>query len=63
MLAVEGQTLDVESGRWLLGTVDEVRDQLVRYVDVGVSDFVFGVRAPFDLDPLRLLNEEVLAHL
>ena len=63
MLAAEGQTLDVESGRWLLGTADEVRDQLARYVDVGVSDFVFGVRAPFDLEPLRLLNEEVLAHL
>ena len=63
MLAAEGRALDVESGRWLVGTPDEVREQLLRYVDVGVSHFVFGIRDPFDLEPLRLLKEEVLADL
>jgi alkanesulfonate monooxygenase SsuD/methylene tetrahydromethanopterin reductase-like flavin-dependent oxidoreductase (luciferase family) len=63
ILAAEGQTLDVDGGRWLLGTPDEVRDQLLGYVGVGISHFVFGMRAPYDMEPVRVLREEVLADL
>jgi alkanesulfonate monooxygenase SsuD/methylene tetrahydromethanopterin reductase-like flavin-dependent oxidoreductase (luciferase family) len=63
MLAAEGQALDVNSGRWLLGTRDEVRGQILGYVDAGISDFIFGIRAPYDTEPVRALREEVLAHL
>jgi F420-dependent oxidoreductase-like protein len=56
---------DVGSNRdsWVIGGALEVKDQLRRYLDVGISHFVFAVAYPFDMAPLRLLQEEVLADL
>jgi alkanesulfonate monooxygenase SsuD/methylene tetrahydromethanopterin reductase-like flavin-dependent oxidoreductase (luciferase family) len=52
-----------ERDRWIIGGPREVKDQLHRYLDVGISHFVFAVGPPFDMAPLRLLQEEVLAEL
>ncbi|HTV10408.1 MAG TPA: LLM class flavin-dependent oxidoreductase [Acidimicrobiales bacterium] len=55
--------LAAQAGRWLIGTPDEVAHELRRYLEVGVNHFVFAVGPPFDLAPLRLLEEEVLPAL
>lgn len=63
MAAGYGTDVGSELDRWIVGTPDEVKDQLQRYLDVGISHFVFAVGHPFDVEPLRLLQTEVLAHL
>lgn len=45
---------------WLLGTPAEIRTQLQRYLDIGVTHWIMGVAAPYDLDGLRLFASEVL---
>lgn len=58
-----GGRLDDVRDRWLIGTPDEVAEQLCRYLDVGFSHVVIGYGHPFDPAPLRLLREEVLPAL
>lgn len=48
---------------WLLGTPEEVGEQLRSYMEVGVSHWIFGVGHPFDLAPVRLLLDEVVPAL
>jgi len=47
----------------LVGGPAEALRRLRRYTDVGVNHFVFALGYPFDLAPLRLLQEEVLPAL
>jgi alkanesulfonate monooxygenase SsuD/methylene tetrahydromethanopterin reductase-like flavin-dependent oxidoreductase (luciferase family) len=61
--AVESTDLEAERDGWVLGDPAEVTAQLRRYLDVGVSHFVFGVGYPYDLGPLQLMQEEVFPAL
>jgi alkanesulfonate monooxygenase SsuD/methylene tetrahydromethanopterin reductase-like flavin-dependent oxidoreductase (luciferase family) len=58
-----GQDLAFERGNSLIGTPAEVRDQLLRYLELGFSHFVLAFAHPFDLAPLHLIREEVLPAL
>ena len=40
-----------------------VTARLQRYLDVGISHFIFALGYPFDLTPLRLFQEKVLPSL
>jgi alkanesulfonate monooxygenase SsuD/methylene tetrahydromethanopterin reductase-like flavin-dependent oxidoreductase (luciferase family) len=55
--------LDAVRHNWVIGDPGEVVRGLRAYLDVGVSHFVFGTGAPFDLAPLRLLQDEVFPAL
>jgi len=57
--ASHGTNLEGARDSWLLGTPDEVRAQVQRYVDVGITQWMIGMGAPFDLDALRLFADEV----
>ncbi|MHB1598212.1 MAG: TIGR03560 family F420-dependent LLM class oxidoreductase [Acidimicrobiales bacterium] len=57
--ASHGQDLEQQRESWLIGTPSEVAEQIRRYVDVGISHFVVGVGHPFDMTPLRLLQDVV----
>jgi alkanesulfonate monooxygenase SsuD/methylene tetrahydromethanopterin reductase-like flavin-dependent oxidoreductase (luciferase family) len=48
---------------WLIGDPPAVTARLQRYLDVGVSHFIFALGYPFDLTPLRLFQEKVLPSL
>jgi alkanesulfonate monooxygenase SsuD/methylene tetrahydromethanopterin reductase-like flavin-dependent oxidoreductase (luciferase family) len=48
---------------WLIGNPAEVTAQLRKYLDVGISHFIFAVGYPFDLAPLRLFQEVVVPAL
>jgi len=54
-----GQDLESQRGNWLLGTPAEVAEQIRGYAAAGVSHLVVGIGHPFDLEPLRLLQEQV----
>jgi F420-dependent oxidoreductase-like protein len=55
-----GQELGEEVGDWLLGTPAEIREQLQRFQEAGVTHWVISVGAPFDLQGLRLFADQVL---
>jgi F420-dependent oxidoreductase-like protein len=55
-----GSSVDENRGRWLLGTPDDVRRQLQQFIDVGVTHWVIGMGAPFDLEGLALFANEVI---
>ena len=61
--ASHGQELEGQRGNWLLGSPAEVAEQLRRYIEIGVSQWVIGIGHPFDMSQLRLLREEVLPAL
>jgi len=61
--ATNSQDLDTQRGNWLIGTPAEVVEGLRGYIEVGVNHFVFAVGQPFDLAPLRLLQQEVFPAL
>jgi alkanesulfonate monooxygenase SsuD/methylene tetrahydromethanopterin reductase-like flavin-dependent oxidoreductase (luciferase family) len=48
---------------WVIGDPAAVTDGLRRYLDVGITHFVFAVGHPFDAAALRLLQDEVLVGL
>ena len=48
---------------WLIGDPVAVTERLRRYLDVGISHFIFALGHPFDLTPLRLFQERVLPSL
>ncbi len=53
---------DLESVRegWLIGAPEDVIKGLRRYIDAGVTHFVFAIAPPFDLGALELMQSEVL---
>jgi F420-dependent oxidoreductase-like protein len=53
-------SVDQERGRWLLGTPAVVRKQIQDYIDIGITHWVIGVGAPFDLEGLALFANEVI---
>ncbi|MGH2346208.1 MAG: TIGR03560 family F420-dependent LLM class oxidoreductase [Chloroflexota bacterium] len=59
----QGKQAEAERGKWLIGTPAEVRSQIGRFTELGISHFIMAVGAPFDLDALRLFADEVLAPL
>lgn len=56
--ASHGKPLE-ERDAWLLGTPAEIRAQVQRYVDVGITQWMIAMGAPFDLAALWLFAEEV----
>jgi F420-dependent oxidoreductase-like protein len=50
----------VQPGRWIVGSPSRVAEGLRRYLEVGFNHFVFAVPAPFEPEPLRLFQEEVV---
>jgi alkanesulfonate monooxygenase SsuD/methylene tetrahydromethanopterin reductase-like flavin-dependent oxidoreductase (luciferase family) len=61
--AANSQDLDTQRANWLIGTPSDVVEGLRGYMAVGVNHFVFAVGHPFDLAPLRLLQQEVFPAL
>ena len=59
--AAAANLIDFDAVRrnWLIGDPGEVATGLRGYLDVGISHFVFAAGHPFNLAPLRLLQEEV----
>lgn len=55
-----GQSLDEVRDRYLLGTPAEVREQVQRYVDIGITHFICGTAVPPDRASLRLFADEVI---
>jgi alkanesulfonate monooxygenase SsuD/methylene tetrahydromethanopterin reductase-like flavin-dependent oxidoreductase (luciferase family) len=45
--------------RVLVGTPEQAAERLLRYVELGVGDFLVTTRAPFDYETLRLFIERV----
>ena len=52
--------LEEERDGWLLGTPDEIRGQVRRYIDVGITQWMIAMGAPFDLDALKLFADDVM---
>jgi F420-dependent oxidoreductase-like protein len=44
----------------LVGTVEEIRDRIERFVDAGVTHFILSATAPFDHTLIRRFSEEVI---
>jgi alkanesulfonate monooxygenase SsuD/methylene tetrahydromethanopterin reductase-like flavin-dependent oxidoreductase (luciferase family) len=63
MAAANSTDLGAVRDGWLIGGPAEVLEGLRAYLDVGINHFVLAVGHPFDLGPLRLLQDEVLAAL
>lgn len=59
--AYNGRNLDDERDGWLLGTPDEVRAQVQRYREVGITQWILATDQPYDLAALRLFADEVVA--
>jgi F420-dependent oxidoreductase-like protein len=57
---VQGLAADDPREQWLLGTPDEVKEQIQAYVDVDITHIIMGVPTPFDLESLRLFADEVM---
>ena len=61
--ASHGVELEALRDTWIIGDVDGAIRCLQRYLDAGISHFVFAVGQPFDLGPLQLFRERVLPSL
>jgi alkanesulfonate monooxygenase SsuD/methylene tetrahydromethanopterin reductase-like flavin-dependent oxidoreductase (luciferase family) len=62
-IALSNGAVEPNPASFLIGDPSEVTERLRRYLDVGISHFVFAVGSPFDMAPLRLMQEEVLPGL
>ena len=60
LAASVGKRVDDDPERWLIGTPAEIRDRVAHFQEVGVTHFIMGVGAPYDLDGLRLFADEVM---
>jgi len=45
----------------LRGTLAEIRAQVQRYVDMGITHWIMALGAPFDLGGLQLFADAVMA--
>jgi alkanesulfonate monooxygenase SsuD/methylene tetrahydromethanopterin reductase-like flavin-dependent oxidoreductase (luciferase family) len=61
--AANSVDLDAVRTNWLIGEPGDVAAAIRSYFDVGINHFVFAVGHPFDLAPLRLLQERVFTAL
>jgi alkanesulfonate monooxygenase SsuD/methylene tetrahydromethanopterin reductase-like flavin-dependent oxidoreductase (luciferase family) len=61
--ASHGVELATLRDTWLIGDPAAVTDRLRKYLDMGISHFIFAVGHPFDLTPLRLFQEMVVPAL
>ncbi len=61
--ASHGVELATLRDTWLIGDPAAVTTRLRRYLDVGISHFIFALGYPFDLTPLRRFQETVLPAL
>jgi alkanesulfonate monooxygenase SsuD/methylene tetrahydromethanopterin reductase-like flavin-dependent oxidoreductase (luciferase family) len=61
--AANSVDLDAVRSNWLLGEPGDVAAGIRSYLDIGINHFVFAVGHPFDLAPLRLLQEKVFTAL
>jgi F420-dependent oxidoreductase-like protein len=61
MQAAQGQTFDGKGVGWLLGTPDDIIEQLKAYTDAGISHWIIGTPHPYDPVPLRLFQDEVVS--
>ena len=59
MARARGTTPAALRGRALVGTPEQAAEQLLRYVALGVGDFIVGARAPADYGALQLFIEKV----
>ncbi len=51
----------LEAGAGLLvGTAEEIKDRISRFIDIGVTHFILSAQAPFDLKLIRRFAEEVI---
>ncbi|MCU1490955.1 MAG: hypothetical protein JWM85_2360 [Acidimicrobiaceae bacterium] len=57
--ASHGKTLEQDRALWLLGTPDEVADQVQAYLDVGITHLIFALGPPFERGSLELFAREV----
>lgn len=58
--AGHGADLATQRDTWLLGTPDEVTEQLQRYADIGITHWIASLGYPFDMRPLELFCKEVI---
>lgn len=54
-----GTTVEAMAGRVLIGTPEQAAEEIMRYVELGVGDFILGARAPADYAGLQLFIEKV----
>jgi alkanesulfonate monooxygenase SsuD/methylene tetrahydromethanopterin reductase-like flavin-dependent oxidoreductase (luciferase family) len=54
------QDLDERREYWLLGTPDEVKEQVKAHLNVGVTHWIMGVAPPYDQEMLALFANEVI---
>ena len=59
MARARGTTPEALQGRALIGTPEQAAEQIMRYVELGVGDFIVGARAPADYGALQLVIEKV----
>jgi F420-dependent oxidoreductase-like protein len=62
-VAANSQDLGSQRGGWLIGTPADVIEGIRSYMEIGINHFVIAVGHPFDLAPLRLLQQEVFPAL
>ena len=58
--STSGTTVDVAAKSLLIGSTDDVREQVQAYVDVGVQEFMLAQWPRFHPDALRRFSDEVI---
>jgi len=55
----QAEQLRARGQQGLTGTPEQVAEQIMRYVDLGVGDFILGTRPPYDFSNLQTFIERV----
>jgi alkanesulfonate monooxygenase SsuD/methylene tetrahydromethanopterin reductase-like flavin-dependent oxidoreductase (luciferase family) len=55
----QAEQLRARGQQGLTGTPEQVAEQIMRYVDLGVGDFILGTRPPYDFNNLQTFIERV----
>ena len=58
--AGHGRRFEDERDLWIVGTPDEVREQIDAYIRVGVTHLIFALPQPFNMRMLQRFADEVL---
>jgi F420-dependent oxidoreductase-like protein len=59
VLRERGAAIRSRTAQAAVGTPEQVAEQLMPYVELGVGDLIAGARAPYDYESLRLFIEKV----